>query len=80
MTEMISVDLNSSVILGILTPQAIAEYYRKHDQLSDLLEQFDDDELIDHIGLDNILENNETAVREHFDNMNASQEDMGSYE
>lgn len=76
--EKIKAEITCHEALNQLSPQAIVEYlsteYKgKHKEL---LSAFHDDELMEQLGgIDTILDNNETAVREHFDNMNASNEE-----
>ncbi len=74
----IEIIVNVRYVLSKIDPVWVAGYYRKYAELSDLLEQFDDDELIEQLGgIDQILENHPTAVQEHVANIQASHEEDG---
>jgi alpha-D-ribose 1-methylphosphonate 5-triphosphate synthase subunit PhnL len=77
--ETIKAEIDSTSALDQLSPQCIVEYLsvKYKDQHKELLDAFHDEELIEHIGLDNILESHTEEALAYVRSFNASHEEDG---
>jgi hypothetical protein len=76
MSETININASVRDVLGSITPESIVNFYRQYAEISDLLEQFDSEELIEQLGgIDQILEDHPDEVQDHVNNTNAGRAD-----